>query len=41
MVAHQHLSLQQFEGLVREHQVSLRVFVRALGVDEAWVDDLA
>ncbi len=41
MVAHQHLSIPQFEGLVREHQVSLRVFVRALGVDEAWVDDLA
>jgi RNA polymerase sigma-70 factor, ECF subfamily len=33
--------IPEFEGLVREHQASLRAFVRALGVDEAWVDDVA
>lgn len=26
---------------VREHQAGLRAFIRALGADEAWVDDLA
>ena len=30
-----------FEGLVQEHQASLRVFVRSLGVEPDWVDDLA
>ena len=30
-----------FEDLVREHQAGLRAFVRALGADEAFVDDLA
>ncbi len=30
-----------FEKLVREHQAGLRSFIRALGADEAWVDDLA
>jgi len=35
------VSLQEFEGAVREHQAGLRAFVRALGVDEAWVDDVA
>ena len=30
-----------FADLVREHQVSLRVFVRSLGVESGWVDDLA
>jgi len=30
-----------FADLVKEHQVSLRVFVRSLGVDSGWVDDLA
>jgi hypothetical protein len=34
-------SLEEFEGWVREHQAGLRAFIRALGVDEAWVDDLA
>ncbi len=34
-------SVQEFEGWVREHQVGLRAFIRALGADEAWVDDLA
>jgi RNA polymerase sigma-70 factor, ECF subfamily len=33
--------IHDFEDLVREHQAGLRAFVRALGVDEAWVDDLA
>lgn len=30
-----------FDLLVREHQAGLRAFIRALGADEAWVDDLA
>ncbi|MDF7826436.1 sigma-70 family RNA polymerase sigma factor [Pontiellaceae bacterium B12227] len=30
-----------FDLLVREHQAGLRAFIRALGTDEAWVDDLA
>lgn len=30
-----------FAGLVQEHQASLRAFVRSLGVDSGWVDDLA
>ena len=30
-----------FADLVKEHQVSLRVFVRSLGVELGWVDDLA
>jgi RNA polymerase sigma-70 factor (ECF subfamily) len=34
-------SIQEFEGWVKEHQSGLRAFIRALGVDEAWVDDLA
>lgn len=32
---------QEFEFRVREHQSGLRAFIRALGADEAWVDDLA
>lgn len=31
----------EFEALVKEHQASLRVFVRSLGVEPDWVDDLA
>ena len=31
----------EFETHVREHQAGLRAFIRALGADEAWVDDLA
>ncbi len=31
----------EFENIVREHQAGLRAFIRALGADEAWVDDLA
>jgi len=30
-----------FANLVKEHQVSLKVFVRSLGVEAGWVDDLA
>ncbi len=30
-----------FEQIVREQQAGLRAFIRALGADEAWVDDLA
>ena len=35
---HQQLN---FEELVREHQGGLRAFIRALGTNETWVDDLA
>jgi RNA polymerase sigma-70 factor, ECF subfamily len=31
----------EFESHVREHQAGLRAFIRALGADDAWVDDLA
>ena len=34
-------AMQEFEARVREHQSGLRAFIRALGTDEAWVDDLA
>ncbi|MBI5380565.1 MAG: sigma-70 family RNA polymerase sigma factor [Opitutae bacterium] len=34
-------TLASFELLVREQQAGLRAYLRALGVDEAWVDDLA
>ena len=30
-----------FEAQVREHQSGLRAFIRSLGTDDAWVDDLA
>ena len=30
-----------FSELVREHQAGLRAFIRALGVEADWVDDLA
>jgi len=36
-----HQGILEFEAVVREHQAGLRAFIRALGVDEAWVDDLA
>lgn len=32
---------EDFEARVREHQAGLRAFIRALGADEGWVDDLA
>jgi RNA polymerase sigma-70 factor (ECF subfamily) len=31
----------RFEELVREHQAGLRAYIRALGAQDAWVDDLA
>lgn len=34
-------SIDSFEMLVREHQAGLRAYVRALGAQDAWVDDLA
>ena len=34
-------SRTQFEALVLQHHVRLRVFVRSLGVDSDWVDDIA
>jgi RNA polymerase sigma-70 factor, ECF subfamily len=37
----EHSSTGEFEIHVREHQTGLRAFIRALGADEAWVDDLA
>jgi RNA polymerase sigma-70 factor (ECF subfamily) len=30
-----------FDELVREHQAGLRAYIRALGTQDAWVDDLA
>ena len=36
-----HPATQDFEAWVREHQAGLRAFIRALGADDAWVDDLA
>ena len=35
------ISQTQFEALVLQHHVRLRVFVRSLGVDSDWVDDIA
>ncbi len=35
------LSNEQFVDLVRENQSGLRAFIRSLGVDPMWVDDLA
>ena len=34
-------SIAQFERMVHEHHVRVRVFVRSLGVDPDWVDDIA
>lgn len=33
--------IERFEPLVREHQAGLRAYIRALGAQDAWVDDLA
>lgn len=33
--------MEEFIELVREHQASLRAFVRLLGVERDWVDDVA
>jgi RNA polymerase sigma-70 factor (ECF subfamily) len=35
------VEIDRFEALVREHQAGLRAYVRALGAQDAWVDDLA
>ena len=32
---------EEFTALVREHQAGLRAFIRALGIDTDWVDDVA
>ena len=41
MSVDQNMDINLFAGLVQEHQASLRVFVRSLGVEPDWVDDLA
>ena len=41
MAAAMNIATQEFEAWVKEHQSGLRAFIRALGTDEAWVDDLA
>ena len=33
--------LTRFEQVVRDHQAGLRAYIRALGAQDAWVDDLA
>jgi len=40
-MASDHGQVELFAELVREHQAGLRAYVRSLGVDEIWVDDLA
>lgn len=35
------LSNDEFVELVREHQAGLRAFIRSLGIDGMWVDDVA
>jgi len=32
---------RRFEALVLDHHVGIRAFVRSLGVDPDWVDDIA
>ena len=41
MTPDEHYRIAAFSALVLEHQAGLRAFVRALGVDEIWVDDIA
>lgn len=41
MRAHSSSKLQEIDAVVREHHSSLRYFIRSLGVNHAWVDDLA
>lgn len=36
-----HLEETDFDALVREHQAGLRAWIRALGAQDAWVDDIA
>ena len=33
--------VERFTGLIREHEAGLRAFVRVLGVEPDWVDDVA
>ena len=33
--------MDRFDDLVREHQAGLRAYIRALGAQDAWVDDIA
>ncbi|WP_035606040.1 sigma-70 family RNA polymerase sigma factor [Haloferula sp. BvORR071] len=33
--------INEFAAVVREHHASLRYFIRSLGVQQAWVDDIA
>ena len=33
--------LEQIDAVVHEHHSSIRYFIRSLGVDHAWVDDIA
>jgi RNA polymerase sigma-70 factor, ECF subfamily len=40
-VASERGEVELFAEVVREHQSGLRAYVRALGVDEIWVDDVA
>jgi len=35
------LNNEEFVELVREHQAGLRAFIRSLGIDAMWVDDVA
>ena len=41
MSSHGNQHIEIFSNLVRTHQASLRAFVRALGAEETWVDDIA
>ncbi|MFT3866941.1 MAG: sigma-70 family RNA polymerase sigma factor [Nibricoccus sp.] len=41
MSSHGNQQIELFSNLVRVHHASLRAFVRALGAEEAWVDDIA
>jgi RNA polymerase sigma-70 factor, ECF subfamily len=36
-----HENLDAFTAVVREHQAGLRAYIRALGAQDVWVDDLA
>lgn len=39
--AEESLGIEAFAELVREHQAGLRAFIRSLGVEAVWVDDIA
>ena len=36
-----HERIDAFSAVVREHQAGVRAYIRALGAQDAWVDDLA